>query len=134
MSRIRRAGARWRVLVHEMLPRGFSGNSHHFGTKSALGRDTEDRTVECADGTFHMRHTVLDGYDLDEVVVGQFLHLEQKDVGQYWLNIAGVTIWIQADRDGRPLEVDVFGPTDYDDPVNGCKYSLTWSSDSPSKK
>ncbi len=130
MSRIRRAGARWRVLVHEMLPRGRSGSSHQFGSVISDG----DVAIEWPDGTFHSRGTNLAGYDLDEVVVGRFLHLEQKNVGLYWLNVGGVTIWIRADRDGHPTAVDVYGPSDYDQPVDGCKYHLTWSDDSPSRK
>lgn len=127
---IRRAGAKWRVLVHEMLAGGKSGSSHHFGSIV----EDKNETIECSDGTFYSRGTKLDGYDLDEVVVGRFLHLEQKNVGLYWLNVGGVTIWIRADRDGRPTAVDVYGPSDYDGPVEGCEYHLTWSDDSPPRK
>lgn len=133
MSPIRRAGARWRILVHQMLPRGASGSSHH--VSSHPDRDGScDYTVDADGQTFHVRHTVLDGYDLDEVVVGKFLHLEQMDIGVYWLNIAGVTVWIRADRDARPTAVDVYGPSDYAQPVPGCTYHLTWSDESPSRK
>lgn len=133
MTRIRRAGARWRVLVHQMLPRGRSGSSHHI--ESHPGREgSHDYTVDADGQTFHVRHTVLAGYDLDEVVAGRWLHLEQMDVGVYWLDIAGVTVWIRADRDGNPTAVGVYGPSDYARPVDGCTYHLTWSDDSPPRK
>ncbi len=34
---------------------------------------------------------------------------------------------VMADRDGRPRAVSVFGSGDYDDPVEGCRYELSWS-------
>lgn len=66
--------------------------------------------------------TVLAGAEFDELVVGQFVHLEQMDTGRWWLNVAGVTLWIEADPDGKPTSVNVYRPGDYDEPVDGVAY------------
>lgn len=47
------------------------------------------------------------------------------------MNIGGVTVWVKADRDGKPIQVDVFGPEDYAGPVEGCKYTCTWTESKP---
>jgi hypothetical protein len=36
------------------------------------------------------------------------------DAGRWWMNIGGVTIWIAADRDGRPRNVAITGPAVHD--------------------
>src|SRR5262245_30899941 len=51
------------------------------------------------------------------------------DAGLWWADIGGVTVWVKADRDGRPTAVDVYGPGDYAGPVEGCAYRLAWSAD-----
>lgn len=43
------------------------------------------------------------------------------------MTIGGVTVNVTADRDGRPRQVDVYGPGDYDGRREGCQYSVTWS-------
>jgi 3-hydroxyacyl-CoA dehydrogenase/enoyl-CoA hydratase/3-hydroxybutyryl-CoA epimerase len=30
-------------------------------------------------------------------------------------------------RDGKPVKVSVYGPNDYDEPVDGCTYEVAWS-------
>jgi hypothetical protein len=49
------------------------------------------------------------------------------DAAVYWMNVAGVTLHVQVDRDGKPRHVTVHGPGDYDEPVDGCEYELAWS-------
>jgi len=72
--------------------------------------------------------TVLEGTEFDELVIGApWIHLEQMDTGVWWCSIGGVTINVKADRDGRPRQVDVYGPDDYDGRVPGCRYSISWS-------
>lgn len=98
-GRVRRAGGRWRLLAHEALPHGASGQAHH---------------VE------------IPGTEFDELVVGAWLHVEQMGSGSWWMAVGGVTVHVRADRDGRPKHVMVHGPGDYDDPAEGCSYKLVW--------
>lgn len=105
MSKLRRAGARWRVLAHEPDGRSLSVETYPKDHSGGLQR------VVDASGT-----------EFDELVVGQFFHMEQMDSGVWWMNIGGVTVWVKADRDGRPLSVDVFEPGAYAEPVDGVKY------------
>lgn len=109
-KRLRAAGARWRLLVHE---RG--GRSHTVEPNS------------CEGGQWRVHHHLPENTEFDELVVGRWLHIEQMDTGTWWANVGGVTLWIKADRDGRPLSVSVYGPGDYGDPVDGCRYECTWS-------
>jgi hypothetical protein len=99
-GRVRRAGGRWRLLAHEALPHGASGQAHR---------------VE------------IPGAEFDELVVGRWIHIEQMDTGFWWMNIGGVTVHVKADRDGRPTHVMVHGPGDYAGPVEGCTYEVVWS-------
>lgn len=119
MTRLRAAGARWRLLVHEP-----SGRSHDVTSAPARRAALTARLGTDPDLT---RHTVLPGTEFDELVVGTWIHLEQMDVGRWWMNIGGVTVHVRADRDGRPRHVTVHGPGDYDDPHPGCTYQLDWT-------
>lgn len=122
MSRQRRAGAQWRVLVHDHLGRGRYGTAHHITSDRRLGALPGTQGLG---GSEHERVIELPGTEFDELVVGRFLHVE--NMGDcYWLNIAGVVITVVADRDGRPLRVRVTGPGDDDEPVPGCRYRLFW--------
>lgn len=127
MTRIRRAGSRWRLLVHQMLPGGGSGDSVHLKSDAGFGC-----TVTLDGVTTEHRVAVLDGYDLDEVVAGRWLHVEQMDVGVYRVEVGGVVVSVAADRDGRPLRVTVYGPDDDADPVEGCTYTLRWTAEDES--
>jgi hypothetical protein len=49
------------------------------------------------------------------------------DAGSWWMSIAGITIDVRVDRDGRPKAVLVQGPGDCDDAVEGVDYELVWS-------
>lgn len=127
--RFRRASSRWRILAHSMEPKGGSGDSWHVASDRRFGGGGEDTTVEHQGRTFHQKHIELPGTDLDELVIGRWIHLEQMDVGTWWINVGGVVLWVKADRDGRPTSVSVHGPGDDNDPVDGCTYDLTWSAE-----
>lgn len=127
----RRAGAPWRLQVHEWpgMEPGMYGACHNvFSTQS-----TADRSMVSRDklgdypGKTEESVTVLPGTEFDELVVGRWLHIEAMDTGYWWMNIGGVTVNVTADRDGRPKHVSVCGPGDYDDPVEGCRYELVWT-------
>lgn len=109
----RRAGAHWRVLVHNMAAHGATGACHDIKSHpgegnlpSSVGNPETRRRIDEA-AAQHRVQTVLPGTEFDEVVVGKFLHLEQMDGGRYWLNVGGVHVNIEADRDGRPTHVHV---------------------------
>lgn len=112
---LKRAGSRWRILVHQMLPKGKCGSSWDFSGEA--GPDSATLT----DGFLH-RRTHLPGTEFDELVVGSWLHVEQMDTGCWWMNVGGVTVWVDVHPDGRPAVVRVYGPGDYADPVEGVVY------------
>ena len=133
MSRPRRAGSRWRILVHEISgerrahdvtsdPRSPARHAETLKRLAAMRPDLPPPPDLTS-------HVVLEGTEFDELVIGRWIHLEQMDTGRWWCNFGGVTINITADRDGRPKVVDVSGPGDYGEAVEGCRYSLTWSAD-----
>lgn len=135
---VRRAGSRWRILVHEWLgtgsPTGFPyGHAYHVGSGPDAPRrhgETRRKLEELSPGPLppdESSHVVLEGTEFDELVIGRWIHLEQMDAGKWWLSVGGVVINITADRDGRPKVVDIYGPGDYGDAVEGCRYGLTWS-------
>lgn len=103
------AGSRWRLLVHDA-----EGKAFHVTSNRAFGGPVSDSPSSTV--------TVLPGTEFDELVLGEFLHLEQMDTGRWWLNVAGLTVWIEADPDGKPTSVNVYGPGDYDEPVEGVRY------------
>lgn len=120
---LRRAGGRWRILVHQP-----GGKSHHvqsdaaFGTLPAavLGEESRKRLDDLR--AEHSTMTVLAGTEFDELVVGRWIHVEQMDVGRWWMAIGGLVVWVQVDRDGRPTAVDWYEPGTYDEPVPGVVY------------
>lgn len=123
----RRAGSPWRILVHSMEPHGMSGDSWNVASDSTFGGgDGRDTSVEHEGRTYHQRHIELPNTDFDELVISRIAHIEQLDVGVYWMSIAGITITVTADRDGNPTHVMVEGPGANDDPVEGCTYELAW--------
>lgn len=117
---MRLAGGRWRLLVHDWVGRRdggpLYGTATHITSATGGPPDTDLRRTISVPGT-----------ELDEVVVGRWLHLEQMDTGLWWLNVGGVVLTIRVDRDGRPRRVRVAGPGDDDDPAKGCTYELTWT-------
>ena len=133
----RRAGSPWRILVHKRSPDPAQYRTYDVSndpgkpakraeTMRALNAIRPDMpdvpdTAEC---------TVLEGTEFDELVIGEWIHLEQMDTGRWWCNFAGVTINVSVDRDGRPKRVDVYGPGDYAEPEKGCTYEVAWSAGS----
>lgn len=114
---LRRAGARWRLLVHEPKGRSFDVTSdetapaRRAALRARLGKAAQEQDV-----------TVLPNTEFDELVVGQAIHIEQMDSGRWWMSIGGVHLDITIDRDGRPTSVHSEGAVD---PQPGCTYSLT---------
>lgn len=95
--------------------------------KARRAGDTWRILAQGPDGPHDLSSDQLPGTEFDELVVGQWIHLEQMDTNSWWMNIGGVTVWVRATRNGKAREVSVYGPNDYAEPVDGCKYSLTWN-------
>ena len=75
-----------------------------------------------------MEQITRSDYDfVDEVVVGGVLHMEAQSSRSYWINVAGVTLWVRMRKDGSVKKVTVFGPDDYDEPREGVKYEVQWA-------
>ena len=118
-KRLRTAGSRWRVLVHEHTPgERVSGRAHDITSGPAAAQKHAEPPWTVT--------TVLPGTEFDELVVGRWIHVEQMDAGLWWMNVGGVVINVRADRGGRPVKVDVYGPGDYAGAEPGCRYSVTW--------
>lgn len=137
MPRLRRAGSPWRILVHKRDPDPAKYRSYDVSNDPAAPVHRADIVRQLRELSPHpeavfdsTEHTVLEGTEFDELVIGKWIHLEQMDTGRWWCNIGGVTINITADRDGRPKRVSVYGPGDYAYPEEGCKYVLAWSAES----
>lgn len=133
MTPIRRAGSRWRLLAHQMLPDGACGDSIHVKSDAGFGcpagKVERDSAVRLDGVATQHRVVVHDGYEFDELVVGSFLHAEQLDVGVYRVDVGGVVVTVRADPDGRPQQVTVFGPDEDADPAEGCTYTLRWTAE-----
>ncbi len=120
MAALRRSGSPWRILVHEWLTgRKTYGTAHNVSNDPRFGGSSDDTKWE--------KHVVLPGTEFDELVIGHWIHLEQMGDTEWWMNIGGVTVWVTANRDGRPTRVAVYGPRDYDAPVDGCVYHCEWT-------
>jgi hypothetical protein len=118
-TRLRRPGSPWRVKA-DAWEGGRYGVSYHVASDSTFGGgDGKDSEWS--------KHVELPGTEFDELVVGRWLHVEQQDTSVYWMDVGGVTINVRVDRDGRPKAVDVYGPGDYAEPVEGVAYSLAWT-------
>lgn len=124
MAPPRTGGTRWRLLAHDKRGHAY-GLAHHVASGPHVG---------CLPGcskehtnTKHETRTILPGTEFDEIVVGHWLHVEQMDANSWWMNVGGVTLWVKTDRDGYPKAIQVYGPDDYDDAADGCKYNQTWS-------
>ena len=134
--RLRSAGSRWRILVHHRTPgervsdRSYDITSdprapeHHEATLRHLDAMRPDLPPSDRSLT---RITVLEDTEFDELVIGRWIHLEQMDTGKWWMNVAGITIDIAVDRDGRPVFALVQGPGEFADAVPGCEYEIAWA-------
>lgn len=112
--RLRRAGSPWTMRVHTW--NGDVQTPSHTISNRAVPRDSE----------YHRGH-LLPQAEFDELVVGQWLHVEQMDDSTWWMNIGGVTVHASVDPEGRPTLVRVDGPLDYDEPREGCVYEIEWT-------
>lgn len=119
-ARLRRPGSPWRLRVHE-----WAGRQSAHGLPYGVSHDVDDTARRRPDEEW-VRHVNLPGTEFDELVVGSWLHVEQMNARQWWMNVGGVTLWVTADRDGRPRHVTVLGPGEYDAPRDGCAYECSW--------
>lgn len=130
------AGGRWRLLAHDRVGRkGTDGLL--YGKAHDITSDPQDVRRHAATEKWmrersdnyesYTEQTLLAGTEFDELVVGRWIHIEQMDSGVWWMNIGGVTVWVRADRDGRPKRVTVYGPADWATPVEGCEYEVNWT-------
>lgn len=133
---IRRPGSPWRLLVHEWVGRK-KGTSLTYGAAHdvsngerplprTLGADViatiqANRERHIADG-LRVDHILPANCEFDELVVGQWLHVEQQDSGLWWMSIAGHVLWVDVDRDGRPTCVRHYEPGEHAERVEGCTY------------
>jgi len=68
-------------------------------------------------------YIVRDDYTfVDEVVVGDWFHLEAMNRKEWWINIAGVTVWVTLRKDGSVKEVRTYEAGDYDTKRDGVRY------------
>jgi hypothetical protein len=107
------------LLVHEWVGKQPDGTRYGISHGVEPGPDHHPS----AESKWYMHHELPGNTEFDELVVGQWLHVEQQDATRWWMNIGGVTIWVTADRDGRPRHVTVYAPGDYAMAVPGCEYS-----------
>lgn len=120
----RSAGRNWRLLVHgarnvgdEMYGAAHNVYSHqtaadhHEQIRQRLGEypTKDEETV-----------TVLPDTEFDELVVDQWLHIEQMDSNYWWMNVGGVTVHVTTTKDGKPKRVSV----ELDNMVDGCEYLI----------
>lgn len=104
---LRRAGSKWRLLVHEYAGGGFYGQAHDVRGFPYRGEQQSE---------WETRHPI-ESTEFDELVVGQWIHVEQMAPGSYWMDVSGVVIDVQVDRDGKPKHVLV-----QSEPVDGVTY------------
>ncbi len=117
MTAQQRASSRWRVLLHDM--RGTTG--------AGVAPHVQSDQMPVPPHSPHVRTMVLSNTDLDEVTVGRWMHLEQLDVGQFWLSVAGVVLHVAVDPDGRATSVRVVSASDDEQGVvDGCTYAYGW--------
>jgi hypothetical protein len=134
--RLRRPGSPWRILVHDYVGGDLCyGKAHHVTNDRTFGRlplspalrRRAEATEQASEAAGFSRTIELPGTEFDELVIGHWIHLEQMNRTQWWMNVGGVTLWVTADRDGRPRNVQVYGPNDYDGPRPGCEYEVKWT-------
>lgn len=105
-------GRPWRILVHNRV----GGAARH--VQSEPPRHLNDAATSTT--------TTLPDTDFDELVIAKWAHIEQMDSKSWWMNIGGVTLWVNVDRSGRPTAVTVYGPDTYAAAEPGCDYDFTW--------
>jgi len=87
-------GARpWRLLAHHRLP----------------GQERLPATEQTG---YHTGSDSLPDTDFDELVVGQWLHVEWMDADRWWMRVGDVVIWITVDPSGDARQVEVYTPRD----------------------
>ena len=61
---------------------------------------------------------------VDEVVISPWLHIEAMDKRTYWMNVAGVTLWVRLRKNGSAKSVSVHSPGGYDEPHANVRYEM----------
>lgn len=95
----------WRLLAHDD-----EEVAHHVIPNGVLSPDDHPS------GELHL---LPRGTEFDEVVAGQWLHVEQTDDLSWWCSIGGVFLDVRIAADGRPVHVMFRG---IEDPRPGCTY------------
>lgn len=81
---------RWRILAHYRDPKGQEVEPKTLDISSrAMEEHVTGRTYAW------VRHS-----EFDELVLGDWLHLEQMDEDAYWLRLGGYNFWIRRTKDG----------------------------------
>jgi len=92
-KRQRQPGMRWRFLAHHRTPAGYGDpidiRDHHYGPSQ-----------------------------FDELVVDQWLHIEQMSKHWWWMDVGGVQINVRINNAGNPVRVSVQDV----ERVDGCRY------------
>lgn len=121
MTRHRSPATHWRIKVDDWV--GRNGDGPAYGTTHHIGsHESGENQPGLVD------YQTLPGSEFDELVVGGshvWLHVEQMGDRSWWMDVGGVVIWIELDRDGRPKSVDVHMPPSERDPEPGCTYEVT---------
>jgi hypothetical protein len=77
-------GYTWRILAH---------HKSDTGRKGAYNGER----VELKSGDFPLSHV-----EFDELVIDHWFHLEQMDERVWWMDVAGMSITVTIDGNGRP--------------------------------
>ena len=114
------AGSSWRLLVHDPDPNqpGHYTTAHHVTPAPAPN----------ATSPWSAQH-VIPGAVFDELVAGSWLHVEDMGPGVddhdneitdgssvWWMQVAGATLWVEVDPEGRPVSLRYYPPGTYSRP------------------
>jgi hypothetical protein len=135
MTAIRRPGSPWRLLAHTWTGKKKGaggpryGDSWHVDNEAGVPDRQELIDGGVFDGGMYRSHEYhFPGTEFDELVVGRWLHVEQKTGRRWWMNVGNVTVWVTVRRDGTPKHVVIYGPHDYaGGPADRCDYECNWT-------
>lgn len=100
---------------------------YRFTVDRLEGKRTTD-TVEVTSEDKAPRHDSIEVIErpehtfVDEVVISPWLHIEAMSRREYWMSVAGVTLWVRLRKDGSVKSVRVYDAGDYDEPRDGVTY------------
>lgn len=99
----------WRIQIDELRRKG----QKMYGTRWQYTSEPVEAVEDTYGATAGLPNTII-----DEVVIGDWFHLECMGDRSYWMNVAGVTVNVLLDKKGVPTVVRV----EVDAPVPGCEY------------